>query len=163
LQHCRLAGFLSLLFDRIGESLLLLGIFRVMDCGMNQQVSSELFPLRTCLLFKSIPLTSTKIYSLMVILAQARISTRSLIDICATCLGSGGPARFTFLTDHKVLFTITDSCRVRVAVRPRPKNAEDLAQGDDFDSCVGLQPEVSLSVPLYLLCFTSSTNLALQK
>lgn len=35
----------------------------------------------------------------------------------------------------------TDSCRVRVAVRLRPKNSEDLAHGADFDSCVELQPE----------------------
>ncbi|CAN6285634.1 unnamed protein product [Urochloa humidicola] len=34
-----------------------------------------------------------------------------------------------------------DSCRVRVAVRLRPKNSEDLAHGADFDSCVELQPE----------------------
>jgi len=47
-------------------------------------------------------------------------------------------------------FTITDSCRVRVAVRLRPKNSEDLAHGADFDSCVELQPEVSLSIPFYL-------------
>ncbi|GJN09057.1 hypothetical protein PR202_ga27025 [Eleusine coracana subsp. coracana] len=40
-----------------------------------------------------------------------------------------------------VPFKITDSCRVRVAVRLRPKNAEELAHGDDFDSCVELQPE----------------------
>ncbi|KAF8720385.1 hypothetical protein HU200_023888 [Digitaria exilis] len=35
----------------------------------------------------------------------------------------------------------TDSCRVRVAVRVRPKNSEELAHGADFDSCVELQPE----------------------
>ncbi|TVU48335.1 hypothetical protein EJB05_07969, partial [Eragrostis curvula] len=35
----------------------------------------------------------------------------------------------------------SDSCRVRVAIRLRPKNAEELAHGDDFDSCVELQPE----------------------
>ncbi|PNT78176.1 hypothetical protein BRADI_1g74827v3 [Brachypodium distachyon] len=34
-----------------------------------------------------------------------------------------------------------DLCRVRVAVRIRPKNAEELAHGADFDSCVELQPE----------------------
>ncbi|CAN6290644.1 unnamed protein product [Urochloa humidicola] len=34
-----------------------------------------------------------------------------------------------------------DSCRVRVAVRLRPKNSEDLSHGADFDSCVELQPE----------------------
>ncbi|KAG2543403.1 kinesin-like protein KIN-UA isoform X4 [Panicum virgatum] len=34
-----------------------------------------------------------------------------------------------------------DSCRVRVAIRLRPKNSEDLAYGSDFDSCVELQPE----------------------
>ncbi|KAF0914639.1 hypothetical protein E2562_030700 [Oryza meyeriana var. granulata] len=34
-----------------------------------------------------------------------------------------------------------DSCRVRVAVRLRPKNSDDLAHGADFDSCVELQPE----------------------
>ncbi|OEL38965.1 Armadillo repeat-containing kinesin-like protein 1 [Dichanthelium oligosanthes] len=52
--------------------------------------------------------------------------------------GAGwAPAR----TDIKVRFTIADSCRVRVAVRLRPKNSEDLAHGADFDSCVELQPE----------------------
>nr|CAB3497050.1 unnamed protein product [Digitaria exilis] len=35
----------------------------------------------------------------------------------------------------------TDSCRVRVAVRVRPKNSEELAHDADFDSCVELQPE----------------------
>ncbi|CAL4920819.1 unnamed protein product [Urochloa decumbens] len=34
-----------------------------------------------------------------------------------------------------------DSCRVRVAVRLRPKNSEELAHGADFDNCVELQPE----------------------
>ncbi|XP_051182928.1 kinesin-like protein KIN-UA isoform X2 [Lolium perenne] len=34
-----------------------------------------------------------------------------------------------------------DVCRVRVAVRIRPKNADELAQGADFDTCVELQPE----------------------
>jgi hypothetical protein len=41
---------------------------------------------------------------------------------------------FHFFIDHKVLFTITDSCRVRVVVRLQPKNAEDFAHGDEFDS-----------------------------
>ncbi|XP_040384670.1 uncharacterized protein LOC102712023 isoform X2 [Oryza brachyantha] len=36
------------------------------------------------------------------------------------------------------------SCRVRVAVRLRPKNSDDLAHGADFDSCVELQPEVEI-------------------
>ncbi|KAG8073508.1 hypothetical protein GUJ93_ZPchr0006g42140 [Zizania palustris] len=35
----------------------------------------------------------------------------------------------------------SDLCRVRVAVRLRPKNAHDLAHGADFDCCVELQPE----------------------
>ncbi|KAI4992967.1 hypothetical protein ZWY2020_007280 [Hordeum vulgare] len=34
-----------------------------------------------------------------------------------------------------------DMCRVRVALRIRPKNAGELAQGADFDTCVELQPE----------------------
>jgi hypothetical protein len=49
------------------------------------------------MLVQSIPLTSTKIYSLMVMLAQARVSTFSLIDICATCLSFGGHVCFIFL------------------------------------------------------------------
>uniref|UniRef100_A0A0E0K8W9 Kinesin-like protein n=1 Tax=Oryza punctata TaxID=4537 RepID=A0A0E0K8W9_ORYPU len=36
---------------------------------------------------------------------------------------------------------VSDSCRVRVAVRLRPKNSDDLAHGADFDGCVELQPE----------------------
>ncbi|XP_051204542.1 uncharacterized protein [Lolium perenne] len=35
-----------------------------------------------------------------------------------------------------------DVCRVRVAGRIRPKNADELAQGADFDNIVELQPEV---------------------
>lgn len=49
---------------------------------------------------------------------------------------------------------LTDSCRVRVAVRLRPKKAEDLAHGSDFDSCVELQPEVSLFVHFIVLSAT---------
>jgi hypothetical protein len=45
----------------------------------------------------------------------------------------------------------SDVCRVRVAVRIRPKNADELAQGADFDTCVELQPEVSPSILFYLL------------
>jgi hypothetical protein len=58
----------------------------------------------------------------------------------------------------------TDSGRVRVAVRLRPRNAEDLVSDADFSDCVELQPEViymshskitlmlnlSLSLPLSL-------------
>ncbi|VAH87660.1 unnamed protein product [Triticum turgidum subsp. durum] len=35
----------------------------------------------------------------------------------------------------------SDLCRVRVALRIRPKNADELAQGADFDTCVELQAE----------------------
>lgn len=35
-----------------------------------------------------------------------------------------------------------DSQRVRVAVRVRPRNAEDLLSDADFADCVELQPEV---------------------
>lgn len=55
-------------------------------------------------------------------------------------------------------FTATDSCRVRVAVRLRPNNSEDLALGADFDSCVELQPEVSLSIPFYIFSFFVSNH-----
>ncbi|KAK3150511.1 hypothetical protein QOZ80_3AG0234120 [Eleusine coracana subsp. coracana] len=51
---------------------------------------------------------------------------------------SPSPARARPAADHD---GSSDSCRVRVAVRLRPKNAEELAHGDDFDSCVELQPE----------------------
>lgn len=40
---------------------------------------------------------------------------------------------------------------MRVALRIRPKNADELAQGADFDTCVELQPEVS---PLSILFFS---------
>lgn len=43
---------------------------------------------------------------------------------------------FLFLT------FITDPGRVRVTVRLRPKNAEDLLLDADFADCVELQPEV---------------------
>lgn len=36
----------------------------------------------------------------------------------------------------------TGSGRVRVAVRLRPKNAEDIISDSDFSNCVELQPEV---------------------
>uniref|UniRef100_K4A5N0 Kinesin-like protein n=1 Tax=Setaria italica TaxID=4555 RepID=K4A5N0_SETIT len=51
---------------------------------------------------------------------------------------SPSPARSRPAPDHG---GSADSCRVRVAVRLRPKNSEDLAHGADFDSCVELQPE----------------------
>ncbi|XP_066358385.1 kinesin-like protein KIN-UA isoform X6 [Miscanthus floridulus] len=51
---------------------------------------------------------------------------------------SPSPARSRPAADHS---GSADSCRVRVAVRPRPKNSEDLAHGADFNSCVELQPE----------------------
>ena len=35
-----------------------------------------------------------------------------------------------------------DSERVRVAIRLRPKNAEDLINETDFIDCIELQPEV---------------------
>ena len=38
--------------------------------------------------------------------------------------------------------TTDSSERVRVAVRLRPKNAEDLLPDSDFADCVELQPEV---------------------
>jgi hypothetical protein len=49
----------------------------------------------------------------------------------------------------------SDVCRVRVAGRIRPKNADELAQGADFDNIVELQPEVSMSGLFYSLspCF----------
>lgn len=40
--------------------------------------------------------------------------------------------------------------RVRVAVRLRPRNAEELAADADFADCVELQPEVS-SLSFFLL------------
>lgn len=39
-------------------------------------------------------------------------------------------------------FFLTVSGRVRVAVRLRPRNAEELAADADFADCVELQPEV---------------------
>ncbi|XP_039779932.1 kinesin-like protein KIN-UA isoform X2 [Panicum virgatum] len=51
---------------------------------------------------------------------------------------SPSPARSRAATDNG---GSADSCRVRVAVRLRPNNSEDLAHGSDFDSCVELQPE----------------------
>ncbi|ONL93745.1 Armadillo/beta-catenin repeat family protein / kinesin motor family protein, partial [Zea mays] len=51
---------------------------------------------------------------------------------------SPSPARSRPAADHS---GSADLCRVRVAVRLRPKNSEDLAHGADFDSCVELQPE----------------------
>lgn len=51
---------------------------------------------------------------------------------------SPSPARSRPAADHG---GNADSCRVRVAVRLRPKNSEDLTLGADFDSCVELQPE----------------------
>ncbi|XP_062209924.1 kinesin-like protein KIN-UA isoform X2 [Phragmites australis] len=51
---------------------------------------------------------------------------------------SPSPARARQAADHD---GSADSCRVRVAVRLRPKNAQDLAHGSDFNSCVELQPE----------------------
>ncbi|KAL6902371.1 hypothetical protein ACP4OV_005247 [Aristida adscensionis] len=51
---------------------------------------------------------------------------------------SPSPARARPAADHD---GSADSCRVRVAVRLRPKTAEELAHGADFDSCVELQPE----------------------
>ncbi|KAJ1298749.1 hypothetical protein BS78_01G477300 [Paspalum vaginatum] len=51
---------------------------------------------------------------------------------------SPSPARSRPAADHG---GSADSCRVRVAVRLRPKNSEDLAHGADLDCCVELQPE----------------------
>ncbi|KAL6645194.1 hypothetical protein ACP70R_016802 [Stipagrostis hirtigluma subsp. patula] len=51
---------------------------------------------------------------------------------------SPSPARARPAADHD---DSADSCRVRVAIRLRPKNADELAHGADFDSCVELQPE----------------------
>uniref|UniRef100_A0ACD5WQR4 Uncharacterized protein n=1 Tax=Avena sativa TaxID=4498 RepID=A0ACD5WQR4_AVESA len=48
------------------------------------------------------------------------------------------PARTRPAADHD---GAADLCRVRVAVRIRPKNSDELAQGADFDTCVELQPE----------------------
>ncbi|KAM3315293.1 hypothetical protein ACQJBY_033806 [Aegilops geniculata] len=48
------------------------------------------------------------------------------------------PARARPAADHD---DTADLCRVRVALRIRPKNADELAQGADFDTCVELQPE----------------------
>lgn len=42
--------------------------------------------------------------------------------------------------------------RVRVAVRLRPRNAEELVSDADFADCVELQPEV---FPVALLLFTA--------
>ncbi len=47
--------------------------------------------------------------------------------------------------------------RVRVAVRLRPRNAEELQADVDFADCVELQPEVSLKFPLlFLPCHESN-------
>lgn len=40
---------------------------------------------------------------------------------------------------------IKDPVRVRVAVRLRPRNAQDLSLDSDFSDCVELQPEVTSS------------------
>ncbi|XP_048572230.1 kinesin-like protein KIN-UA isoform X3 [Triticum urartu] len=48
------------------------------------------------------------------------------------------PARARPAADHD---PTADLCRVRVALRIRPKNADELAQGADFDTCVELQAE----------------------
>lgn len=40
---------------------------------------------------------------------------------------------------------LADPVRVRVAVRLRPKNSEDLISDADFADCVELQPEVTCS------------------
>lgn len=42
--------------------------------------------------------------------------------------------------------------RVRVAVRLRPRNAEELAADADFADCVELQPEVSYAT-IYVYSF----------
>jgi hypothetical protein len=54
----------------------------------------------------------------------------------------------------------SDVCRVRVAVRIRPKNADELAQGADFDNIVELQPEVSLSILFYSLSLGFAISIA---
>ena len=41
-----------------------------------------------------------------------------------------------------ILISTTEPGRVRVAVRLRPRNAEDLLSEADFADCVELQPEV---------------------
>ena len=41
---------------------------------------------------------------------------------------------------------LIDSQRVRVAVRVRPRNAEDLLSDADFADCVELQPEVIFNI-----------------
>lgn len=41
------------------------------------------------------------------------------------------------------ILAFTDSGRVRVAVRLRPRNAEELLSDADFADCVELQPEVN--------------------
>lgn len=46
-----------------------------------------------------------------------------------------------FMNFLSLIFT-TDPGRVRVAVRLRPKNDEDVLSDDDFSDCVELQPEV---------------------
>ena len=45
----------------------------------------------------------------------------------------------------------TDNGRVRVAIRVRPRNAEDLLSDADFADCVELQPEVIQYFPLLFL------------
>lgn len=42
--------------------------------------------------------------------------------------------------------------RVRVAVRLRPQNAEELVEDADFADCVELQPEVFLLQIMFEIC-----------
>jgi hypothetical protein len=56
------------------------------------------------------------------------------------------------------LILCTDPGRVRVAVRLRPRNAEDLLSDADFSDCVELQPEV---IYMYHSKITLMLNLSL--
>lgn len=48
-----------------------------------------------------------------------------------------------FFPPFETSIFMADSERVRVAVRVRPRNAEELLPESDFVECVELQPEVS--------------------
>lgn len=58
-------------------------------------------------------------------------------DLCLSCERVSVCA-----ADFKFEMVLTVPGRVRVAVRLRPRNAEELAADADFDDCVELKPEV---------------------
>lgn len=58
---------------------------------------------------------------------------------CKTNLPCKG---FSSIVSHCVISLITVSGRVRVAVRLRPRNVEEVKMDVDFADCVELEPEV---------------------